>query len=84
MSSYNARATVMNDRAATVRVQEAHVVSPAPSTPSPGPTALAYERFLEMPVDVVLVLPWLAGAALLGSCALVLYAVGSVLLHSTA
>jgi hypothetical protein len=46
--------------------------------------ARAYERFLEMPVGVVLALLWLAGAALPGSCALVLYAVVSVLLHSMA
>ena len=77
MTSYKAQATVMDDRAA-------HVVSPTPSTPTPGPMARAYERFLKMPVGVVLALLWLAGAALLGSCALVLYAVVSVLLHSMA
>ena len=32
-----------------------------------------------MPVGVVLALMWVAGAALLGSCALVLYIVGTVL-----
>ena len=72
MTSYKAQATVMDDRAATVGVKEAPVVSPTPSTPTPGPMARAYERFLKMPVGVVLALLWLAGAALLGSCALVL------------
>jgi hypothetical protein len=46
--------------------------------------AHAYKQFLEMPVGVVLVLVWLAGAAFLGSCALMLYAVVSVLLGSIA
>lgn len=72
MTSYKAQATVMDDRAATVGVKEAPVVSPTPSTPTAGPMARAYERFLKMPVGVVLALLWLAGAALLGSCALVL------------
>ncbi len=84
MTNYNARATVMDDRAATAVVKETHVVSPMPSTPYPGPMARAYERFLEMPVGVVLALLWLAGVALLGSCGLVPYAVGSVLLRSMA
>jgi hypothetical protein len=40
----------------------------------------AYEGFLGLPVLVVLAVMWVAGAALLGSCALVVYMVGSVLL----
>jgi hypothetical protein len=40
----------------------------------------AYEGFLELPVWVVLATMWVAGATLLGSCALVVYMVGSVLL----
>ena len=32
----------------------------------------AFERYLELPVMFVLVVMWLAGAALIGSCALVL------------
>jgi hypothetical protein len=42
----------------------------------------AYERFLELPVVVVLAVMWLAGAALLGSVALVLYSAGWVLVRS--
>lgn len=38
-----------------------------------GGIVQAYERFLEMPVAVVLVVLWLAGMGLLGFCALVLY-----------
>jgi hypothetical protein len=33
----------------------------------------AYERFLELPVPLVLVVLWLTGATLLGACALALY-----------
>jgi hypothetical protein len=33
----------------------------------------AYERFLELPVVVVLVVLWAAGVVLVGFCALVLY-----------
>lgn len=35
-----------------------------------------YERFLELPVVVVLIVMWLAGALLLGTCALLLYLYG--------
>jgi hypothetical protein len=35
---------------------------------------LAYERFLELPVAVVLLVMWMAGTALLGACALLMYA----------
>ncbi len=46
--------------------------------------ANAYEGFLELPQAVVLLVLWVAGAALLGSCALVLYWVGRVLVGSIA
>jgi hypothetical protein len=42
------------------------------SAPSSG-IARGYERFWEMPVAFVLVVLWLAGVALTGLCALVLY-----------
>ena len=35
---------------------------------------LAYERFLELPVAVVLLVMWVVGVALLGACALLAYA----------
>jgi hypothetical protein len=41
--------------------------------------AAAYERFLEMPVAVVLAVLWLAGMALLSSCVLMLYVLGTSL-----
>jgi hypothetical protein len=40
----------------------------------------AYERFLDTPVAIVLGVMWLAGAALMGSWALVLYLVVSALI----
>ena len=40
----------------------------------------AYERFLEMPIAFVVVAMWLAGAALVGSCVLVLYWAASALI----
>ena len=40
---------------------------------------LAYERFLELPVAVVLLVLWVGGVALLGGCALVAYALISAL-----
>jgi hypothetical protein len=38
-----------------------------------------YERFLGLPVVMVLAVLWLAGAALLGACALALYLYMSLL-----
>ena len=46
--------------------------------------ANAYEGFLELPQAVVLLVLWVAGVALIGSCALVLYWVGRVLVGSIA
>ena len=46
-----------------------------------GPVVSSYERFLEMPVAGVLAVMWMAGAALLGSCAMTLYLLGSLLLQ---
>ena len=40
----------------------------------------AYERFLGMPVAIVLSVMWLGGLALLGSCVLMLYALARLLL----
>ncbi len=40
---------------------------------------LAYERFLELPVPVVLLVMWVVGVALLGACALLVYVAMSAL-----
>jgi len=45
--------------------------------PSGGFLGVAYERFLQLPVPVVLAVLWLAGMALLTSCVLILYMVGT-------
>jgi hypothetical protein len=84
MTSYNAQASGMDDRAVMAEVEGAPVGSSGTPMTTSGRIAYAYEQLLEMPVGVVLALVWLAGAAFLGSCAPVLYAVGSVLLRSIA
>ncbi len=45
---------------------------------------LAYERFLELPVAVVMLVMWVVGVALLGACALLAYAVISALVGMVA
>ena len=40
-----------------------------------------YERFLELPVPVVLAVMWVVGAALEVACVVTLYEVGSVLVR---
>ncbi len=41
----------------------------------------AYERFLELPVPVILAVLWLVGMVLLGSCVLAFYLYGSALVR---
>jgi hypothetical protein len=80
-TSFDAQAADVNVSAAKAGVQKAPVGAPRTSTPISGPIARAYERFLEMPVLVVLAVLWVAGAALLGSLALALYMAGSLLVR---
>jgi hypothetical protein len=47
----------------------------------PSAAARAYGGFLELPVALVLAVMWLAGAALLGSTALVLYSAAWAMLR---
>ena len=47
-----------------------------------GIVVRSYERFLELPVVSVLAAMWVAGVALLGSCVLILYLFGSLLLQT--
>ncbi len=49
------------------------------SLPSGGFPGVAYERFVQMPVPVVLTVLWVAGMVLLSSCVLVLYMLGTLL-----
>jgi hypothetical protein len=67
----NAQQTAINVRLAKARIEAAPSSSPR--------IGRAYEAFLELPVAFVLVVVWVAGVALLSSCALVAYAVISAL-----
>ena len=78
-TSFDTAAADINVSAATAGVEKTSVGSPGTTTTISGPIAQAYERFLGMPALVVLAVMWVAGAALLGSCALALYTVGSLL-----
>jgi hypothetical protein len=83
-SIYDARVAEMDASAATAGSEEAPLGSLQISAPSWGLAARAYERFLGMPVWVVLGVVWVGGAALLGSCALALYVVGSLVVGAMA
>ena len=52
-------------------------------TQPPTRDAGLYSRFLELPVPVVLLTLWVAGAALMGSCALTLYHLLGLLLSAS-
>ena len=54
---------------------ELHRIAPV----SDGFLGVSYERFWQMPVAVVLTVLWLAGMALLSSCVLMLYILGTLL-----
>ncbi len=47
-----------------------------------GNPGWAYERFLELPVPIVLAVLWVGGAVLEGSCVVALYEGGLVLTQS--
>jgi hypothetical protein len=81
---YDARVAEMDASAATAGNEEAPLGSLQISAPSWGLAARAYERFLGMPVWVVLGVVWVGGAALLSSCALALYVVGSLVVGAMA
>ena len=59
------------------RTREQH--AQADSLPAGGFLSVAYERFLQIPVPVVLMVLWFAGVALLISCLLTLYVLGTSL-----
>ena len=73
----------MDNASATVPItpKEAPQAFPTSSyaAPSPG-IGRSFERFLEMPVAFVFVVFWLAGVALMGSCALLVYLVVGALI----
>ena len=53
------------------------------TTQPPTRDAVLYSRFLELSVPVVLLTLWVAGAALMGSCALTLYHLLGLLLSAS-
>ena len=80
-TSHQAQADI-NVFAPTAQAEGIAAGSSSTATPAPKLMARAYEGFLGLPVLVVLAVMWVAGAALLGSGALVVYMVGSVLLRT--
>ena len=66
-----------------VGMSEKNHFRPAAET-SGGLLANTYEGFLRMPVPVVLTALWLGGMALLGSCVLMIYALGTLLAQAVA
>ena len=54
--------------------------SPASAAPLSVGAGRVYEGFLELPVALVLGVMWLAGAALVGLCALTFYLIVSALI----
>ncbi len=65
-----------NYSSATVPITPKEDPQASPTSSSAAPSSglgRSYERFLEMPVAFVLVVLWLAGVALMGSCALLVY-----------
>lgn len=80
-TAHDARTADTNVSAATAAVEEARAGSPGTSVPTSERIATrACEWLLGMPMGVAIALLWVTGAALLGSCALAVYVVGSVLL----
>jgi hypothetical protein len=80
-TSYEARAVhTTNVLESTAQAAGSTAGSSSIAAPTPRRMVRAYEGFLELPVWVVLATMWVAGATLLGSGALVVYMVGSVLL----
>jgi nucleoside phosphorylase len=85
ITTHNARAAHTTNALAPMARAEGSVVGPSNAPASaPKRSARVYEGFLEMPVLVVLVVMWVGGAALLGSCALALYMAGSLLVSGIA
>jgi hypothetical protein len=85
-TTYEARAVHTNVLASTAQAEgiAEGSIAGASSTAAPTPRRMTrvYEGFLGLPVWVVLAAMWVAGATLLGSGALVVYMVGSVLLRA--
>ncbi len=76
-----AAAGKVTEATAPIEIEATSPVQPRTSSaPLSVGIATAFERFLEMPVAFVLGVMWVAGVALMGSCALVLYLAVSALI----
>jgi hypothetical protein len=75
---------VLDQVRATKAGSEAAPTTPTAPTPISAGIGRAYEWFLQLPVGILLTVLWVAGAAVIGSCALVLYVAGAELVRSLA
>ena len=75
---------VVAQQHATRARSEAAPTTPTAPTPISAEIGQAFEWFSQLPVVIVLMVLWVVVAVLLGSCALVLYVAGSVLVRSLA
>jgi hypothetical protein len=73
------QAVVLKDHPTRARSESSPTTPGTPTLPMSAEIGRAYEWFLQLPMLIVLAVLWVAGAALLGSCVLVLYMAGSVL-----
>ncbi len=80
-ASYEAQTVHTNVLASTAQAEGIAAGLSSTAAPTPKRMTRAYEGFLELPHLVVLALLWVAGAVLLGSCALGVYMVGSLLVR---
>jgi hypothetical protein len=82
-SAYNHPSTSERSRRGhdPTRIAHENRALSGPVAQEEGILARSYERFLGLPVSIVLAMMWVAGVALLGSCAVTLHLLGSSLLH---
>jgi hypothetical protein len=78
-TTYKAQAADIKGFASTAEAERIAEGASSTAAPTPNRMSRAYERFLQMPVLVVLGVLWVGGAALLGSLALALYMAASLL-----
>jgi hypothetical protein len=68
----------------TVQLTTKSRTKPRPAAPVPRGIGLAFEWFLELPVQVVFLVLWVAGIVYFGACALMTYVGISALVEMVA
>jgi hypothetical protein len=68
----------------TTKLRTGPRTEPRTATPVSRGIGLAFERFLELPVPVVLLVLWVAGVVFFGACALLTYVGISALVEMVA